>query len=199
MAKDKNIIEEQNLDDALVIEEFDPEQLEVEHKQAKESALKRWYSFNKQKIPMYFILLGTIFFTAFIDFNFQGTPLRLQSHIASIYKLSNSEANNLAAFYLFAIYLTAIVQAFNAFTFASRQSPFSTYLITGLTTLQVTLVSLYSATFFIEAASRTDSYKLGNAEFISMGVFITGAILFIIGTVFCWIYVNWKYVRIKDE
>ena len=43
MAKDKNIIEEQNLDDALVIEEFDPEQLEVEHKQAKESALKRWF------------------------------------------------------------------------------------------------------------------------------------------------------------
>lgn len=199
MAKDKNIIEEQNLDDALVITEFDPEQLEVEHKQVKESALKRWYSFNKQKIPMYFILLGTIFFTAFIDFNFQGTPLKLQSHIASIYKLSNSKVNNLAAFYLFAIYLTAIVQAFNAFTFASRQNPFSTYLITGLTTLQVTLVSLYSATFFIEAASRTDDYKLGNAEFISMGVFITGAILFIIGTVFCWIYVNWKYVRIKDE
>ena len=79
MVKDKNIIEEQNLDDALVIEEFDPEQLEVEHKQVKESALKRWYSFNKQKIPMYFILLGTIFFTAFIDFNFQGTPLRFKS------------------------------------------------------------------------------------------------------------------------
>lgn len=199
MAKDQSVIQEQNLEDALVIEQFEPEQLEVRHDATKESKIKRWYSFNKQKIPMYFILLGTFFFTAFIDFNFQGTPLKLQSHIASIYKLSGSQGNNLAAFYLFAIYLIAIVQAFNAFTFASRQSPFSTYLITGLTAVQVLLVAMYSSRFFLEAATRTDNYKLGSAEFTSMGVFFIGTLLFIVGTALCWVYVNWKYVRIKDE
>lgn len=180
-----------SLEESIHLTEFDDEE--------KTSAIKRWYSFNKQKIPMYFILMGTFFFTAFLDFNMAKFGFKLDSHFAAINKLLGTSANNLSSFYVFMIYLISIIQAFNAFTFSSKQNPVSTYLITTLTVVQAVLVSIYSSLYFIEASTRTDGYVLSSAEYTSMTVFIVGTVFFIIGTIFCWVYVNFSYERAKDE
>ncbi len=155
---------------------------------------QRWYQYNKQKIPMIFTLIGTFFFTAFLDFNVQTTEFKLESHISAIRKFLNTPYNNLSAFYLFAMYLIAIIQLFNTFGFAKKRSPMGLYLITFLTLLQVTIVSLYTSIFFVEQANRLD-YTIDSVARFSFTVFIIGGILFIIGTVFAWFYVDWKYVK----
>jgi hypothetical protein len=163
----------------------------------KQSWAKRWYSFNKQKIPMIFIAVGTLLFTAFLDFEVQGTDIKLVSHIASIRLLLDTPLNNLAAFFLFAIYMISLIQLFNAFTFAKKQSPFGLILLTFLTVVQAVLVSLYTNNFFVEQATRP-GFVIQSFTKLSYGVFIAGTIFFIIGTVFAWFYVNWKYVKEID-
>ncbi len=158
---------------------------------------KRWYSYNKQKIPMIFILIGTFFFTAFLDFEIQNTTIKLESHIAAIRKFLDTPYNNLSAFYMFSIYLIAIVQLFNASSFAKKRSPMVLYLLTFLTIVQVALVGLYTSIFFLEQARRSN-YVIDSVATFSFTVFIIGAIFFIIGTVFAWFYVNWKYVKEVD-
>ena len=160
----------------------------------RQSWARRWYSFNKQKIPMIFIIIGTLFFTAFLDFEIQGTEIKLESHIASIRLLLNTPLNNLSAFILFAIYLVSLIQLFNAFGFAKKQSPFGLILLTVLTIVQIGLVSTYTYIFFNEQATRPD-YVIESFTRLSYTVFIVGTILFIIGTIFAWFYVNWKYVK----
>ncbi len=159
---------------------------------------KRWYSFNKQKIPMIFTFFGTIFFTAFLDFNIQGTDIKLLSHIAAIKKLSNSILSNLSALFIFAIYLIAIMQLFNTFTFAKKRSPFGLIMISVLTVVQCVLVGFYTAVFYVEQAN-VPQYVLGDAARLSYTVFIIGAVLFLIGSIFAWFYVDWKYVKIPEE
>ncbi|MDD4184617.1 MAG: hypothetical protein PHI01_04315 [Candidatus Izemoplasmatales bacterium] len=160
----------------------------------RQSWARRWYSFNKQKIPMIFIVIGTLFFTAFLDFEVQGTDIKLQSHIASLKLLLDTPLNNLATFFLFAIYLISLIQLFNAFTFSKKQSPFGLILITVLTVVQCVLVGLYTNNFFVEQATRTD-YIIPSFTRFSYSVFLIGTVFFIIGTVFAWFYVNWKYVK----
>jgi TRAP-type mannitol/chloroaromatic compound transport system permease small subunit len=159
---------------------------------------KRWYSFNFQKIPAIFITIGTIFFTAFIDFNIQGTDIVLQSHIAAIRKFLNTDLGNLSAFLLFLIYLVSILQMFNSIGYSKKRSPMSLFMLTGLTLLQVVSVGLYTYTFFREQTIRND-YVIDSVARFSYSVFIIGAVLFIIGTVFAWFYVDWKYVKQKEE
>ncbi|MCK7488641.1 MAG: hypothetical protein MZU97_26440 [Bacillus subtilis] len=47
------------------------------HSPARIRRLKRWYDYNKQSIPLYFVLVGAFFFTAFLDFEIQGTGIIL--------------------------------------------------------------------------------------------------------------------------
>ncbi|MCR3905640.1 MAG: hypothetical protein NUK62_01235 [Tenericutes bacterium] len=159
---------------------------------------KRWYSFNKQKIPMIFILIGVFFFTAFLDFEVQGTEFKLLSHIAAMQKFLNTPYNNLSAFYLFLLYLIALIQIFNTVSFAQKRSPFSLILITVLTTVQVAVTGLYTSIFFIEQANRLD-YTIDSVARLAYSVTIIGSIFFIIGTVFAWFYVDWKYVKEKED
>jgi hypothetical protein len=159
---------------------------------------KRWYAYNKQKIPMIFTLIGTFFFTALIDFEIQGTDIKLQSHIAAIRQFLNTPYNNMSAFYLFAIYLIGIVQLFNSFSFSKKRSPFGLILLTFLTVAQCVLVGLYTSIFFLEQATR-DDYVIDSIARFSFTVFIVGAVFFVIGTIFAWFYVDWKYVKEIDE
>jgi fatty acid desaturase len=160
---------------------------------------KRWYSYNKQKIPMIFTLIGAFFFTAFLDFEVQGTKIKLESHIAALNKLTNTAQNNIAAFLLFVMYLVALIQLFNSFTFAKNRSPIVLYIMTVLTGLQVFVAFSYRKVFFDELMRRPDSYDISKATELAYTVSIIGAILFVIATVFAWIYVDWKYVKEKDE
>lgn len=164
----------------------------------KESWAHRWYSYNKQKIPLIFILIGAFFFTAFLDFDIQGTGIVLRSHISAIRLFLDSDYNNLSAFYLFAIYLIAIIQIFNSSGFGKKRAPSTAFLMTFLTLLQITIVSLYTSIFFLEQANRTD-YVIDSVARFSYTVFIIGTVFFIIGTIFCWFYVNWQYVKEKEE
>lgn len=160
---------------------------------------KRWYSYNKQKIPMIFTLFGAFFFTAFLDFTVQGTSIKLDSHIAALNKLTNTPQNNLAAFMLFTMYLVALIQLFNSFTFAKKRSPILLYIMTALTLLQGYVAISYRQVFYNELARRPDSYVISKATELAYTVSIIGAILFVIATVFAWIYVDWKYVKEVDE
>ncbi len=164
----------------------------------RQSWFKRWYSFNKQKLPAIFISVGTLFFTAFLDFNMQGTDLKLDSHIAAIKQLTGSTLSNLAALFLFSIYLISIIQMFNAITYAKKRSPFGVFMLTILTLIQGTLVGLYTYVYFREDSIRED-YVVDAAAKLSYTVFIIGTVLFLIGTVFAWLYVNWKYVKVKED
>jgi len=159
---------------------------------------KRWYSFNKQTIPLIFILLAGFFFTAFLDFTItrdgELAPIIFQSHINAIIQFVSSPLANLSGFFLFAIYLIAIIQMFNGFTFAKKQAPKTLLLITGLTVVQTILVTLYTLTFFQEAAARPD-YVIDEVAVRSYSIMITGGAILALGTVFAWFYVDWHYVQ----
>jgi nucleoside recognition membrane protein YjiH len=160
-------------------------------------AIVRWYEYSRQTIPLMFIVVATFFFTAFLDFQIQGTEYHLDSHIAAIRQFLDTPYNNLSAFYLFAIYLIAIVQFFNAATFAKKRAPVTLYLLTALTVLQVVLVVLYTSIFFVEQASRTD-YLIDDVARFSYTVFQVGAAFLAAGTISAWFFVDWHYVKEPD-
>lgn len=160
-------------------------------------SFKRWYSFNKEKIPMYFIIVGTIFFTAFLDFNVQKTPIKLQSHITAIQRLSSNTLNNLSAFFLFMAFLIAVIQAFNAITFAKKNNLFQVILMSGLMLIHLLIVGLYIFIFINEANTR-NTYSIRQAEITAMVVFGLGLLFNLTGVIFAWQYVDYNYVS-KDE
>ena len=160
----------------------------------KETWAKRWYQYNKQKIPMIVVIIGVIFFTGFLDFDVQGSSFALQSHIAAIQKFLNTPRNNLSAFYLFSLYLVALIQLANSVTFSKKRSPVGLFLFTFLTLYQVVVSILYTSIFFNEQATRAD-YTIDSMATLSFSVMIIGSVFFVIGTVFAWIYVDWKYVK----
>ncbi len=156
-----------------------------------------WYSFNKQKIPMIFILIGTFFYTAFLDFEVQGTSIKLLSHIDALRYIADTTRNNIAPFLLFLMYLLSLLQVFNSFSFGKKRAPFTLILMTFVTLIQVVSAFFYTQTFFLEQAARTD-YTITSSAVTAYTVIIIGASLFLIGTVFAWFYVDWKYVKEKE-
>ena len=159
--------------------------------------LKYWYSFNKQKIPMIFILIGTFFYTAFLDFEVQGTQIELLSHIDAIRFLADSTRNNFAAFLLFLMYLLSLLQVFNGFSFGKKRAPFTLIIMTLITVIELVAAYLYTQTFFLEQAARAD-YTITSSAVTAYTVTIIGAVFFLIGTIFAWFYVDWKYVKEKE-
>lgn len=162
-----------------------------------QSWFKRWYSFNKQRIPLIFIFLGVFFFTAFLDFEIQGTNIKLLSHIYAMQRFLNTPYNNLTAFFLFSMYLIALIQIFNGVSFAQKRAPFSLILLTFLSLLQATLSGLYTYAFFNEQATRSD-YVIDQAATIAYSTTIIGSVFFLIAAIFAWFYVDWKYVKEKE-
>lgn len=164
--------------------------------------LKRWYSFNKQKIPLYFLLIAGIVFTAFLDFTVKRgvdeSPFVFASHLTAIQKFKSSPLANMSGFFLFTIYLVAIIQMFNGFTFAKKRAPMSLFLITGLTVAQIVLVSFYTYAFFAERASRTD-YVIDAIAQRSYTIMIVGAVFMLLGAVSAWFYVDWHYVKEVED
>jgi hypothetical protein len=164
--------------------------------------LKRWYSFNKQKIPLYFLLIAGLVFTAFLDFKITRgvgeTPIVFASHITAIRKFKSSPLANMSGFFLFAIYLIAIIQMFNGFTFAKKRAPMNLFLITGLTAVQIVLVAFYTYAFFAERDARTD-YVIDAVAQRSYTIMIVGAAFMLLGAVSSWFYVDWHYVKEVED
>jgi len=163
----------------------------------------RWYSFNKQKIPMIFILIAGFVFTAFLDFKISRDiddlpAIEFQSHIHAIIQFVSSPLANMTGFLLFGIYLIAIIQMFNSFTFAKKRSPKGLGLITFLTLVQVVFVSLYTYAFFAET-EYNPNFAIDEIAVRSYTIMITGAAFLVVGTVFAWFYVDWHYVKEIEE
>lgn len=169
----------------------------------KRSKLKRWYKFNKQKLPMFLTILAALFFTGFLDFTLQNQEniviFRLLSHFDANYKMGH-ENGGAAMFMIFALNFLAIIQVFNTVTFASKRSPLNLYLITGLNALQVVCYSNYLIKLFAEQKVSPEVFniaKLPSAQF-SIAVFTIGIIIQLASTILAWMYVDWKYVKLED-
>jgi hypothetical protein len=152
----------------------------------------RWYNYNKYSIPVILTIIGSIIFTVFLDF--RTGDIDFKSHISAI----NLLTNKIVAFYLFSIYMIALVQVANSMAFSKKRSPISLILFTLLNMIQVLLVVLYVYIFYREVEIRTDGFMLPSYALFSMNVMITGAVFYILSTIFAWFYVDWKYVKIED-
>ena len=151
----------------------------------------RWYEYNKYKIPTLFTLIGTLMFTLFLDFRTGDFTFR--SHIASI----NLLLSNVIGFYLFAIYIIAMVQLFNSMSFSKKRSPMSFALFLILNIVQGVLVFAYINTFFAEQTARMD-YTIPNYSYMSMYIMGIGMVFYVIATIFASFYINYKYVKIEE-
>ena len=165
---------------------------------ALRTEILRWYSFNKQKIPMVFLIVAGFVFTAFLDFTLtlkgDNPPIVFESHISAIMKFVSSPLANMTGFLLFGIYLIGIIQMFNGITFAKKRSPTGLLLINALALIQIVFVVLYTLAFFAEAASRTD-YVINAVARRSYTIMIVGGAIMTCGAISSWFYVDWHYVK----
>lgn len=160
-----------------------------------------WYSYNKYKIPTYFILIAVVIFTAFLDF--KAGNFEFNTHLSTIGRLTAD--SNIIGFYLFLIYLLAIVQVVNAISFSKKRSPFSLILLTIVAIVQVLLVAAYIMIIVGEMNSRSNLTflpwirGLGISSFAFSAItMVLGTILTVAATVFAWIFVDWKYVKVEE-
>lgn len=163
----------------------------VKPKETFKSFAIRWYEFNKFKIPVIFTVIGSLIYTLFLDFRTGDFVFR--SHISAINELLSKEVG----FYLFSMYIIAMVQIFNSMSFSKKRSPMSLILFTVLNLFQGLFVYLYTNAFLVEAATRVD-YTLKNYSIMSMGIMAAGFVFYVIATLFAWVYVDWKYVKIEE-
>lgn len=152
----------------------------------------RWYNYNKYSIPVIFTVIGTLIFTIFLDF--RTGDIDFKSHLTAI----NMLTNDLVGFYLFAIYMIAIIQLANSLSFSKKRSPVGLALFTGMNVLQWILVYNYINAFYTEVEIRTDGYVIPSFGHFSINLMIAGSILYVLATVFAWLYVDWKYVKIEE-
>ena len=152
----------------------------------------RWYNYNKFSIPVILTVIGTVIFTVFLDF--RTGDIDFKSHISAI----NVLTNKVVGFYLFSIYMIALIQLANSMAYAKKRSPLSLFLFTMLNALQIFLVYLYVNVFYTEVTTRTDGFTIPEFAVFSMNVMMIGAVFYIIATIFAWFYVDWKYVKIEE-
>lgn len=170
---------------------------------AKEQSLKRpfswkrWYRFNKQRIPFFLSLISVILFTGFVDFELTELRFSLKSHFDAITNLYSNNNKSLATFLVFALNLLSIIQIFNTVIFGQKKNPFSLILITVLTVMQVVSFIYYTYIFMVEP-SLSPNYTYTASAFNSLTLFTLGTIFAVAANVFAWIYVDWKYVKIED-
>jgi len=158
----------------------------------REKWIVRWYNYNKHSIPVYFTVIGSLIFTLFLDFRTAGIDFK--SHISAINMLSN----RVVGFYLFAIYIIALIQIANSMSFSKKRSPVGLFMLTIINAVQVLLVYLYVNVFYTEVATRTDGYQIPSFGLFSINVMIAGAVFYILATIFAWFYVDWKYIKIEE-
>ena len=156
-----------------------------------ESSFKHWLNETPEKFVLYATLIGTFFFTAFLDFRVQGTPIRLQSHIAAAYKASDTSIGLV----LFLIVLFSILQAVNAVSFKGKKSPVSFIMFNIVTLIEIGLIVKYILIFI----AKSSKYSLEYFDFFSMGIMVLGLLFFIFASILSIKFVDWQYVKVKDE
>ena len=168
-----------------------------EKKPSKQSGFARWYSFNKQRIPMFLLIVSVLAITATLDFNLRSAGgqqiLNFRSHISAIRKTTN----NILGFYLFLCNLFVLIQFFLSFSFSQKRSPLLLILMTIITVGQTAILILYVLGFIGESSIRPN-YSMEMDTYISIISLAVGTVFMIAATIFAWIYVDWKYVKVED-
>ena len=158
---------------------------------------KRWYKFNKQRIPLYFSILAVLIIVGLVDFRVTEIRFELKSHFDAVNNLFSNQYKSMATFMVFALNLLSIIQIFNAVSFAKTKAPFNVFISTALTTLMVIAYALYTYVFIIEP-SVSPNYSYSSSVFFSLGSLGFGIIFTVASTVFKWKYIDWKYVKIEE-
>lgn len=158
---------------------------------------KRWYKFNRQRIPLILSIVAVLLIVGLVDFRVSEIKFELQSHFHAINNLYSNTYKSLATFLVFVLNLLSIIQIFNSVSFGKTKAPINVFLSTGLTTLMVAAYAIYMYIFIIEPSVSTN-YKYTGSVFISLTVLGLGVIFTVASTVFKWIYIDWKYVKIEE-
>lgn len=158
---------------------------------------KRWYKFNKQRIPLFLSIISVILFTGLLDFDIPELRFNFKSHFDAITNLYSNNNKSMATFMIFILNITSIVQIFNTVTFGQKKNPFSVYLITALMLIELVAFGLYLYAFLVEP-SLSPTYKMTNSAILSIGIFSAGILFGLASTFFAWKYVDWKYVKIEE-
>jgi len=158
---------------------------------------KRWYKFNKQRIPLFLSIISVVLFTGLLDFDIPELRFNFKSHFDAITNLYSNNNKSMATFMIFLLNITSIVQSFNTVTFGQKKNPFSVYLITLLMVIELVAFSLYLYAFLVEP-SLSPTYQMTNSAKLSIGIFSAGILFGLASTFFAWKYVDWKYVKIEE-
>lgn len=153
--------------------------------------IARWYSFSKQNIPFYLMIVATLLVNGTLDFSIGN--FKWEAHIASLYHLTNF----MASFYLFAMNLLVLILLFFSFSFSKAQSPKTLFMSTAITIIQTVIYILYVVVFMTEP-SKQPAYSLTNTAVISMVILGTSLFFVLVSNILSWLYVDWKYVKIEE-
>ena len=158
---------------------------------------KRWYKFNKQRIPLYLSIIAVLLITGLVDFRVQEVRFELKSHFDAINNLYSNDLKSMATFMVFALNLLSIIQIFNTVSYSKTKAPVNTFIATFLTTLEVAAYGTYMYVFIIEPTV-SSNYTYTGSVFFSLTVFGLGILFTVLSTVFAWKYIDWKYVKIEE-
>lgn len=160
-----------------------------------------WYSYNKQKLPFYLLIISVLIITGTLDFDPQTLGWEFESHFrAMTFSLFYSpiEWSIWISFIFFVICLLTILLFFLGFTYSRKRNLASTITVTVLGVTQLVMQAMYLSVIMtalprlstpdVQAVilNRTIIFNL-----ISM-VATLGAI------VLCWIYTNWSYTKVDE-
>lgn len=149
-----------------------------------ESFVKRvslWYQYNKQKIPTILTLIGTFFYTFFVDY-----------HIKVI---SNSNSY-LISLLMFVLFFLSVVHIPNALNVSKKRSLFSNIFYALFTLLYIFLTYIYINDYIKNIVTGQQITGEIRKSFIFL---IIPNIFYILASIFGFIYLDKNYKRVKDE
>ncbi|WP_025724472.1 hypothetical protein [Acholeplasma granularum] len=158
---------------------------------------KRWYKFNKQRIPLFLTIIAVLLITGLVDFRVNEIRFELKSHFDAINNLYSNNLKSMATFMVFALNLLSIIQIFNSVSYSKTRAPFNVIISTALTAIMTAAYGAYAYVFIIEPTVSAN-YTYGSSVYFSLIVFGLGILFSIASTVFSWKYIDWKYVKIEE-
>jgi len=158
---------------------------------------RRWYKFNKQRIPLYLSIVAVLIIVGLVDFRVSEIRFELKSHFDAINNLYSNTYKSMATFMVFVLNLLAIIQIFNAVSYGKTRAPFNVFISTGLTTFMVVAYAMYAYVFIIEP-SVSSNYSYSGSVFFSLISLGLGVAFAVASTIFKWKYIDWKYVKIEE-
>ena len=165
-----------------------------------------WYDYNKQSIPFIFMIISTIFISAFLDIGPQPLDRNwyMSSHFQAmerLYTFFPTQLHLLLPAILFAMILIAIVMFFMSFSFSKKRSPAMLITLTSLGTTKVIFGLIYLFSFLtnmFDIPNLNGSPAIPASMYLSIVIVTISVLATIASVVFAWFYVDWKYVKYNE-